>query len=75
MNMQPRKLEQYKYFQPIAWTLCLSFAGFVALLALQLQTVVYDLQHSTVGFETRLQNIEEIVGTNPNPEVATKKAQ
>lgn len=73
MDMQPRKLEQYKYFQPIAWTLCLSFAGFVGMLALQLQNVVYELENSSVGFETRLQNVEEIVGVNP--EAPAKKLQ
>lgn len=63
--MQPKKLEHYKYFQPIAWTLCLSFAGFVGMLALQLQSTITEMQDSTIGFETRLQNIEEIVGVNP----------
>ena len=62
--MQPKKLEQYKYFQPIAWTLCLSFAGFVAMLALQLERQVHLLEHSTVGFDARINTLEEIVGVN-----------
>lgn len=63
--MQPKKLEQYKYFQPIAWTLCLSFAGFVGMLALQLQATMDHMQESTLSFETRLQNIEAAVGVTP----------
>jgi hypothetical protein len=63
--MQPKKLEQYKYFQPIAWTLCISFAGFVVMLALQLQATVKNMENSTLTFETRLQNIENIVNVNP----------
>ncbi len=57
--MQPKKLEQFKYFQPIAWTLCLSFAGFVAMLSLQLVNVVNNLQNSSISIESRLDNLEE----------------
>jgi hypothetical protein len=63
--MQPKKLEQYKYFQPIAWTVCLSFAGFVGMLALQLQITVKDMQESTLSFEYRLQNVEAALATPP----------
>lgn len=73
--MQPKKLEHYKYFQPIAWTLCISFAGFVCMLALNLKVVVQDLETSTMSFETRLQNIEEVVGINPNTATAANKVQ
>jgi len=61
--MQSKKLEHYKYFQPIAWTLCLSFAGFVGMLALQLQSTITNLESSTLSFEQRLQNVEAAVGT------------
>jgi hypothetical protein len=61
--MQPRKLEQYKYFQPIAWTLCLSFAGFVGMLSLQVQQEVQKFEMSSISFEERLQNLEDVVGT------------
>lgn len=62
--MQPKKLEQYKYFEPIAWTLCLSFAGFVGMLSLQVQKEVQKFEMSSIGFEERIQNIEEVIGTN-----------
>ncbi len=62
--MPSKKLEQYKYFQPIAWTLCLSFAGFVGMLALQLENQVQKFNTSSISFEQRLTNIEEIVGAN-----------
>jgi len=63
--MQPKKLEQYKYFQPIAWTVCISFAGFVGMLALQLKTTIINLEQSTLSFDQRLQNVEAAVGVNP----------
>jgi len=61
--MQPKKLEQYKYFQPIAWTLCLSFAGFVAMLSLQLTSTINNLENSTISIEDRLENLENAVYT------------
>ncbi len=60
--MQPKKLENYRFFQPIAWTLCVGFASFVGMLSLQLQDTVAELESSSVNFETRLQNIEQAVG-------------
>jgi hypothetical protein len=63
--MQPKKLEQYPYFQPIAWTVCLSFAGFVAMLALELKTTVTNMQQSSLSFEERLERVEAAVGVNP----------
>lgn len=63
--MQPKKLEQYKYFQPIAWTLCLSFAGFVGMLALQIENQFEEFQSSSVSFEQRLQNVEAALEVEP----------
>jgi hypothetical protein len=60
--MQPKKLEQYKYFQPIAWTLCLSFAGFVGMLALNVNKEIQRFENSSLVFEQRLQNVERAVG-------------
>lgn len=59
--MQPKKLEEYKYFQPIAWTICLTFAAFVGLLALQLQSVISDLEQSDMSIEKRVQDLEDAV--------------
>ncbi len=61
--MQPKKLEQYKYFQPIAWTVCLSFAAYVGMLALNLKSEVTRLESSTLSFEYRLEALEQSVGT------------
>ncbi len=62
--MQPKKLEQYKYFQPIAWTICVTFAGFVMMLAFQLQTTIKDMEKSSLVFDQRLQNVEAAIGIN-----------
>lgn len=62
--MQPKKLEHYKYFQPIAWTVCISFAVFVGMLSLEMKTAVENLESSNLNTEQRLQNIEKTIGTN-----------
>jgi hypothetical protein len=51
--MQPKKIEQYKYFQPIAWTLFLSFTGFVAIVTLQLtvDASIADSLATTVAYQ------------------------
>ena len=67
--MKPTKLEHYKYFQPIAWTLCLSFAGFVGMLAMQLDNEIKRIENSSLSFEQRLQNVEAAVGVKPIKEV------
>ncbi len=64
--MQPKKLEHYKYFSPIAWTLCIGFAGFVGLIALQVNDTIQGLENSSVSFEQRLEALEETVGINPS---------
>lgn len=69
--MQPKKLEQYKYFQPFAWTLCISFAAFVGLLALELKANVLQMQETALSFEARLERVEQAVGVNPAQPGAT----
>ncbi len=66
--MKPKKLEHYKYFQPIAWTLCLSFAGFVGMLAMQIENEVERMQNSTLSIEQRLQNLENAIGVQAQKE-------
>jgi len=60
--MQPKKLEHYKYFQPIAWTVCIGFAVFVGMMALNINDEIERLGDSSIGFETRIQNIEKVIG-------------
>ncbi len=67
--MQPKKLEHYKYFQPIAWIVCLSFAGFVALLSLQLKDNITQLESSSISMEQRLSDLENTI--NPNDQLPT----
>lgn len=62
--MQPKKLEQYKYFQPIAWTVCIGFAAYVGMLALNVQSEITRLQSSSLGFEQRLQNLERSINAS-----------
>lgn len=42
--MQPKKLEQYKYFGPIAWVVLIVFVLFVFSLVLRLKDAIYDLE-------------------------------
>lgn len=60
--MPSKKLEQYKYFQPIAWTLCVSFAGFVGMIALQMEDQIQKFNASSISYEQRLQTLEEVTG-------------
>lgn len=60
--MQPKKLEQYKYFQPIAWTVCIGFASFVGMLALNVKDTVERMESSSLSFENRLKAVEQAVG-------------
>lgn len=62
--MQPKKLEQYKYFQPIAWTLCLGFAAYVGFLAANLDEEISALESSSLSFEERLERLEKTVGAS-----------
>lgn len=64
--MQPKKLEQYKYFTPIAWTLCISFAGFVGLIAIQAGDAIKRLESSDISFDQRIEIPEEATETNPS---------
>ncbi|MDO8260276.1 MAG: hypothetical protein Q7T50_02115 [Candidatus Magasanikbacteria bacterium] len=60
-NMQPKKLENYKYFGVIAWILCIGFAIFVYSLVLELKEAALNLQNTSVDFGSRLENVEQIV--------------
>lgn len=62
--MQPKKLEAYKYFKHLAWTLIILFATFVFILTIKLQTVVQKMETSNVSMEERLQNLEKEVYQN-----------
>lgn len=62
--MQPKKLEHYKFFQPFAWTLCILFATFVGLLAINLNNSINQLQESRLDTEKRIQDLEEAIQTN-----------
>ena len=62
--MQPKKLEHYKYFQPIAWTLCLGFAAYVGSLALNIDEEISALESSSLSFEERLERTERTVGAS-----------
>jgi len=60
--MQPKKLEDYKFFQPIAWTVCIAFAAFVGFLAVGLKNTMSNIESSVISSEERLSNIEEAIG-------------
>lgn len=62
-SMQPKKLENYKYFGIIAWIICIGFAAFVYSLVLELKEAAESLQKASVNFESRLENVEQIVGS------------
>lgn len=65
-SMQPKKLENYKYFGIIAWIICIGFAAFVYSLVLELKETAKNIQNTSADFESRLESIEEIVGSQKN---------
>lgn len=71
--MQPKKLEQYKYFPHIAWTLCIAFAGFVFMLSLKAQNSYESLSQSQLSHEYRLQQIEATLGNTPSATSTTPR--
>lgn len=62
--MQSKKLEHYKFFEPIAWITCISFAVFVGMLALEFKTTIQDLKTSSQQTEQRIQNLENAINNN-----------
>lgn len=62
--MQPKKLEHYKFFQPVAWTLCIGFATYVGFLALNIDKEISALESSSLTFEERLNRLEQTVGAS-----------
>lgn len=61
MQPQSKKLEEYKIFPYIAWTICILFAGFVLNLSLQLSVSVEEMQDSNLNLEYRVQTIERML--------------
>lgn len=59
--MQPKKLEQHKFFPYVAWTLCILFAGFVGMLSLEMKKAVNELQMQNLQDNERISELENTV--------------
>ncbi|KXJ99807.1 MAG: hypothetical protein UZ19_OD1000305 [Parcubacteria bacterium OLB19] len=57
--MQPKKLENYKVFPFIAWTICVLFAGFVGLLSLEMKQAITELQTINLQNAEKIDSIEK----------------
>ena len=57
--MQPKKLENYKVFPFIAWTICVLFAGFVGLLSLEMKKAITELQTINLQNAEKIDSIEK----------------
>lgn len=58
MALTYKKLEQYKWFPYIAWSLCIGLAFFVGKLTLDLHTTAQNLERTTMTLEERVDIIE-----------------
>ena len=56
--MAHKKLEQYKWFPVVAWTLAIGFAAFVSSLALELRNTADGLRETSISLEQRMQYLE-----------------
>ncbi len=64
--MQPKKLEHFKAFPYIAWTICVLFAGFVGLLSLEMKQAITELQTINLQNAEKIDSIEKTLnGNNP----------
>jgi len=63
-DMQSKKIEEYQYFQPIAWVTVLIFTMFVFALSIQSRNVIKVIQINNATFEQRLQALEKNLNTN-----------
>ena len=57
--MQPKKLENYKVFPFIAWTICVLFAGFVGFLSLEMKQAITELQTINLQNAEKIDSIEK----------------
>lgn len=57
--MQPKKLENYKVFPFVAWTLCVLFAGFVGLLSIEMKQAITELQIINIQNAEKIDSIEK----------------
>lgn len=58
--MAQKKLEQYKWFPVVAWTLAIGFALFVINLAFELRETADDLRESSISLQQRMDYLENI---------------
>lgn len=72
--MEPKKIEEYKYFQPIAWVTVLVFAMFVFALSIQSRSTIKVMQINNAVIEERLQVLEEALNIN-NSNVVVEEAE
>ena len=57
--MSHKKLEQYKWFSTVAWTLAIGFALFVVSLSLELRTTATELSESSISLKQRMNYLEQ----------------
>ena len=65
--MTQKKLEDYKWFPYVAWTLSIGFFLFVLNLTLELRATAAELQESTMSLSYQLEQVERMLA----PETAT----
>ncbi len=57
--MQPKKFEEYPYFQPVAWTIVLVFTIFVLAISVQTRNIINVIQMNNSSIDQRLQALEK----------------
>lgn len=60
MAAGPKKLEQYKYFSVVAWTLVLAFTSLVTYLALDLRQTANELETTSMNLNQKMEDVEAL---------------
>lgn len=62
----PKKLEQYKYFSIVAWTLVVCSSSLVLYLALDLRQTAHELQDTSMNLDHKMQQIDALFENQPH---------
>lgn len=66
MASGPKKLEQYKYFSIVAWTLVFCSTSLVLYSALDLRQTANELQDTSMNLDHKMQQVDALFENQPH---------
>ena len=61
MTQVNKKLEEYRWFPYVAWTLSIGFSIFVGFLAIELRNTAASIEQSSLNLEQRIKAVEAML--------------